>query len=29
MGAATPVAWANNDQFGMSIRYLPSTGVYL
>ena len=29
MGAAAPVAWANNDQFGMSIRYLPSTGVYL
>lgn len=29
LSAASPVAWANNDQFGMSIRYLPSTGVYL
>lgn len=29
MGAATPVAWALNDQFGISLRYLPSTGTYL
>ena len=29
MSATSPVAWANNDQFGLALSYLPSTGVYL
>lgn len=29
MSAASPVAWANNDQFGFSVRYPPSTGAFL
>ncbi|HEY9415277.1 MAG TPA: hypothetical protein VIQ30_10990 [Pseudonocardia sp.] len=29
LSATSPVAWANNDQFGISLRYPPSTGVYL
>lgn len=29
MGSAAPVAFAVNDVFGFSLRYLPSTGTYL
>jgi hypothetical protein len=29
LGAAAPVAWANNDQFGFNMVYPPSTGTYL
>lgn len=29
MGAAAPVAWAQNDVIGISLEYPPSTGTYL
>lgn len=29
LSTSSPVAWANNDQFGISLSYPPSIGTYL